>query len=285
MFNNMKRPVGMGAVMLIACTLACEQRDGRGLHAVSTADRGSSLLFAEDFESGTLANWSDGVDRARFDVVTDAAAAQSGSRYLAVTYPAGSDGGWLTKFLMPGYEELYVSYHVRFPRTWVGGTKLVAIHGSRQDDRWSPFGKAGVCPTGGDFLTAMLVVEPPGAMRFYTYYPAMAREPDGVTCWGRFGDGQETYQPPLSVSPDGWHQIELLVSLNAPGHSNARQTFWVDGVERGTWSGFSFRDSPALRLNSVQLTFSVSGGVPLTQQLYVDNLVVRSERPAVTARR
>jgi hypothetical protein len=285
MFDHMKRPVGIGAAMLIACTLACERRDGGGLHALSEADGDSSLLFAEDFESGTLANWSDGVDPARFDVVTDPAVAQSGSRYLAVTYLAGSDGGWLTRFLMPGYEQLYVSYHVRFPRAWVGGTKLVAVYGSPQEDRWSPFGKAGVCPTGLDFLTAMLVVEPAGPMRFYTYYPAMAREPDGLTCWGRFGDGREMYRPPLTVSAEAWHRIELLVSLNAPGQGNARQTFWIDGVERGTWSGFSFRDSALLRLTSVQLTFSVSGGVPRTQQLYVDNLVVRSERPTVSARR
>jgi hypothetical protein len=279
---NVKQPAGIAAVMLIAGTLACEQRDRGGLHALSAPDRDASLVFAEDFESGTLAKWSDGVDRSRFDVATDPAIAQSGSRYLAVTYPAGSDGGWLTRFLMPGYEELYVSYYVRFPRAWAGGTKLVAIHGAPQDDRWSPFGKAGVCPTGDDFLTAMLVVQPAGSMRFYTYYPAMAREPDGVTCWGRFGDGRETYRPPLAVSRDEWHRIELLVSLNTPGQSNGRQTFWIDGVERGTWIGLGFRDSTALRLNSVQLTFSVSGGVPQTQQLYVDNLIVRSGRPPVT---
>jgi len=33
---------------------------------------------------------------------------------------------------------------------------------------------------------AMVIAEAsgnPGPTRFYTYYPAMAREPDGVTCW------------------------------------------------------------------------------------------------------
>jgi hypothetical protein len=284
MFTTTKRLAAIAAAMLTACSLACGQPDAGALHARS-ADGDSSLLFTEDFESGTLEKWSDGVDRARFEIVTDRAIAQSGSRYLAVTYPAGSDGGWLTRFLPAGHEELYVSVYVRFPRTWVGGTKLVAVHGSPQDDRWAPFGKAGICPTGSDFLTAMLVVEPAGSIRFYSYYPAMAREPDGVTCWGRFGDGRETYRPPLTISPDQWHRIELLVSLNTPGQNDARQAFWVDGIARGTWSGFSFRDSPSLRLNSVQLTFSVSGGVPRTQQLYVDNLVVRSGRPAATSRR
>ena len=61
---------------------------------------------------------------------------------------------------------------------------------------------------------AMVITEVtgnPGPTRFYTYYPAMKREPDGVTCWGRYGDGKETYVPPLELSLGGWHHIEFSV--------------------------------------------------------------------------
>jgi hypothetical protein len=77
-----------------------------------------------------------------------------------------------------------------------------------------------------------------------------------------------------------WHHIEFWVKLNTPGQNNASQTFWLDGVRRGDWSGFSFRSSAVLMLNSVQLTFNrgISGG-PTTQKLYVDNLVVTTARP------
>jgi uncharacterized protein YjdB len=237
-------------------------------------------VFAEDFESGNLNAWQDGVDPARHRVVTDAAGAHSGSHYLDVTYPAGADGGWLTHFFMPGYDSLYVSVWVRFPTTWQGSTKLIAFYGSRTDNQWSAFGQAGKCPTGTDFFAAMVVTEQPnvGAARFYTYYPAMAREPDGVTCWGRYGDGTETYVPPLSMGVGGWHRLEFWVRLNTPGQANASQTFWLDGVQRGSWAGFSFRTSTILRLNSVQLTFS-SGGAPLTEHLAVDHLVVLTGRP------
>jgi hypothetical protein len=240
-------------------------------------------VFAEDFESGTLAAWPDGVDPARQRIVTDPSGAQAGSRYLEVSYVAGGDGGWLTRFFMPGYDSLYVSYYVRFPPTWRGGTKLIALYGSRTDNQWSALGKAGTCPDGTDFFAAMVVTEAvgdPGPARFYTYYPAMAREPDGVTCWGRFGDGTETYVPPLTLSLGAWHHIELWVKLNTPGHATATQSFWVDGVLRGTWSGFTLRSSAILRLNAVQLTFNrgISGG-PIAQQLYVDNLVVATARP------
>src|SRR3989441_11469499 len=127
-------------------------------------------VFAEDFESGTLAAWPDGVDPTRQRVVTNPSFAQSGSHYLAVTYPAGRDGGWLTRFFMPGYDSLYVSYYVRFPANWQGGTKLIALYGSRTDNQWSALGKAGMCPNGRDFFTAMLVTEPtgnPGPTRFF----------------------------------------------------------------------------------------------------------------------
>ena len=240
-------------------------------------------VLVEDFEAEALAAWPDGVDPARQRVVTDPSVAQSGSRYLEVTYPAGGDGGWLTRFFMPGYDSVRVSYYVRFPATWQGGTKLIALYGSRTDDQWSALGKAGTCPTGTDFFAAMLVTEQtgnPGPMRFYTYYPAMAREPDGVTCWGRYGDGSETYVPPLTLSPGVWHHIEFSVKLNTPGRSDGSQTFWVDGVQRGTWSGLQFRSGGMLRLNGVQLSFNrATSGESATQKLFVDHLVVATARP------
>jgi len=241
-------------------------------------------VFAEDFESGTLAAWPDGVDPMRHRVVADPSFAQSGNRYLEVTYRAGGDGGWLTRFFMPGYDSLYVSYYVRFPATWQGGTKLIALYGSRTDNQWSALGKAGTCPNGTDFFAAMIAAEStgnPGPTRFYTYYPAMTREPDAVTCWGRYGDGTETYVPPLTLSPGVWHHVEFWVKLNTPGKSDARQSFSLDGAPRGSWSGFQFRSSQVLRLNAVQLTFNrMTSGGATAQKLFVDNLIVAIRQPA-----
>jgi hypothetical protein len=199
-----------------------------------------------------------------------------------VTFPQGRDGGWLTRFFMPGDDSLYVAYSVRFPAGWQGGTKLVGLYGSRTDNQWSGYGRAGVCPSGSDFFTAMLIADQngnPGPVRFYTYYPAMRREPDGATCWGRHGDGSETYASSLTLRPNAWHRVEFWVQLNTPGQKNGRQAFWIDGTEWGSWSGLSFRDDPMLRLNGVQLTFSITGGAPRSQELHVDNLIVRAGRP------
>jgi hypothetical protein len=190
----------------------------------------------------------------------------------------------LTRFLGSQHDALSVSYHVRFPAEWRGGTKLVGIYGSRPDEPWAAFGKAGTCPSGSDFFATMLVTAPPGdpgPLRFYTYYPQMTRETDGATCWGRHGNGSETYTNPTAALERGrWHHLEFDVALNTPAGTDARQMFWIDGVPQGRWGGFSFGDTAALKMNAVQLSFSVTGGVSRDQTLHVDNVVVRrsSER-------
>jgi uncharacterized protein YjdB len=271
------------AVGSATITATSEGKSGSGSVTVTApAPSPADTVFADGFEAGNLALWQDGPDVTRHRVVTDAAQAHSGSRVLEVTYPAGSDGGWLTRWFMPGYDSLYVSMWVRFPTTWQGGTKLVAFYGSRTDDQWSAFGQAGKCPNGTDFFSTMVVAEAggsPGPTRFYSYYPAMQREADGVTCWGRFGDGSESYVPPLAMSTGSWHKVEFWVKLNTPGSANASQTFWIDGVQRGSWGGFSFRSSTILRLNAVQLTFSNSETTVQTQKLYIDDILVSTHKP------
>ena len=280
---------GIGAACAAAALLSCGAERLPDLPSAPTAPASSvgivpaapagQVVFADDFESGNLASWPDGVNPAKHRVVNDPAVAKSGSHYLAVTLPAGGDGGWLTRFFMPGYDALRVSYYVRLSDNWRGGTKLIAFYGSRVDNQWSGLGKAGLCPQGTDFFAAMLLGEAngnPGATRFYTYYPQMSREPDGRTCWGRYGDGSERYASLTPLTRGQWHHVELSVQLNTSGEKNARQEFWVDGYPGGTWSGFSFGDTSVLRLNAVQLTFSVTGGVPSNQEMYVDNLVVRT---------
>ena len=278
------RPL-ISVALVVGAMAACGQRSTGPTEPGALAAAANDVVFADDFESGTLSAWQDGVDPSRQRVVTDPKGAKSGSRYLAVTYPAGRDGGWLTRFLMPGYQSMDVSYDVRFPAGWQGATKLVALYGSRIDNQWSGFGKSGVCPNGTDFFAAMLVTESgnPGAVRFYTYYPAMAREPDGVTCFGRYGDGTGSehtvladYTSSTALSPDAWHHVELSVRLNTPGRSDGTQMFWIDGVQQAIWSGLSFRTSEVLRLNAVQLTFNSANGAARTEELDVDNVVVRA---------
>jgi hypothetical protein len=241
----------------------------------------ADTIFFENFESGSLAVWDDRGLPSRHVIVTDTAIAYDGQRALEITYPQGGDGGWLTRFFMPGYDSASVSYYVKLQSGWLGGTKLISFYGSRTDDQWSAAGKASQCPNGTDFFVATLIAEAwanPGPTRFYTYYPAMPPDAQG-NCYGSPGTPAAQYVQPTTLTPGVWHHVEYWVVLNAPGQNDASHQFWIDGVLRGSWSGFSFRDSDILRLNAITITASASGGAPQTQKMWVDNLLVSRYRP------
>jgi len=88
----------------LAVAVGCEMGQGCAARDAASGSLQVDTVFTEDFESGTLAAWPDGVDHTRQRIVTDPSFAQSGSHYLEVTYVAGGDGGWLTRFFMPGYD-------------------------------------------------------------------------------------------------------------------------------------------------------------------------------------
>ncbi len=236
-------------------------------------------IFAEGFESGSLAVWDDRGGKDRHRILTNSSLARSGSRVLEITYPKGGHGGWLTKFFMPGYDSLYVSYYVRLEDKWEGSTKLLGVRGSHVKDKWSAFGKAGICPTGWDHFSTGVITEAPDRgkkVNFYTYYPEMRRESDGK-CWGRYGDGTVSYSSSRTLTPGKWHRIEFWIKLNTPGQKNAIQKFWIDGELRGEWSGISLRKTKDLKLNSVMINASARS--PRTQRMYVDDMVVKVGGP------
>jgi hypothetical protein len=236
-------------------------------------------VFVEGFESGTLSAWDDGVNASKHRVITSSTRAHSGTRLLEVTYPAGGDGGWLTKFMMPGYDSLYVSMWVRFPDTWTGTSKLLLLRGSRIDNRWSSFGVAGKCPTGSNFFATNVIADTDQRLAtFYTYFIGMPREPDGVTCWGRFQGAGTQYFEPRSMSKGTWHRVEFFVKLDAPDGKDGEQRMWIDGVLAGSWTGLDFRSTLDLRLNSLTLELSAYT-TSSTRTLEIDDIVVLRGRP------
>lgn len=240
-----------------------------------------TVLF-EGFEANNFNLWDDRGGTGNQAIVTTTP--HSGARALQVTFPIGSDGGWLTKFFLPGYDSLYVSEWVRFQAGWLSGTKLIALYGSRTDDQWSATGKAGVCPSGTDFFSLDVVQERtgnPGPTHFYAYFPGMGQSPPGSgTCYGLDGSALGAiYAGPLEILPSGWHHVEFWVVLNTPGQSNLVQRFCVDGVLKGSWSGISVRSSNILRLNAMTISNSIATGSLQTQLMWVDDVLVTRQRP------
>ncbi len=260
-------------VSLAGCT---QDLTGNPKGPSETDDQPPQIIFAEDFEDGDLSVWDDGFDPDRHHILNDAVGANGGSRYLDITYVAGGDGGWLTKFFMPGFDSIYVSYSVKLEPDWIGATKLGTLYGSRTDNRWSGMGQAGKCPTGSDFFFAGLttVGGDPGEVTFYTYWPDMPTEPDGVTCWGRLGERER-----VQLTPGQWHRIEHWVRLNdSPTGANSLQQFWIDGQIVGNWSGLRLRSSDVLRLNAFQFSANISSGSTRDQHLYLDDIVISTTK-------
>jgi hypothetical protein len=270
---------GATAILLGTFLAACQADAGT---SPPPAVAGVDTVYFDGFESDDLAGWEDGVDPNRHRIVTGGDRVRSGSGALEIVYPPGDDGGWLTRFFLPGFDSIYVSLHVRYDATWTGGTKLIALYGSRIDNRWSALGQAGTCPDGNDFFAAMLVTEPgtefPMATNFYTYYPGMSRQPDGTTCWGVSGADRAIRFPPTSISRGGWHHFEFWVRLNTPGASDGEQRFWIDGDLRGEWSGLNFRSTDSLRLNAFQITANATP-INSPRYMYIDDVLVAGARP------
>jgi hypothetical protein len=265
----------------IAAGVACGSADSSGTPPNQSI--AIDTVFAEGFESGTFAAWDDrGLAQNQSIVTTDH---HGGTHALQVTFPSGSDGGWLTKFFLPGYDSIYASYWVKLQSGWLSGTKMLSFFGSRTDNQWSATGTAGKCPNGHDFFILDVVQErtatPGGPTHFYAQYPAMPHTPPGsATCFGHDGiSAGAVYSGTPVISPGAWHYVEFWAVINTLGQSNARQGFCVDGVARGTWSGISVRDSAVLKLNALTISNSIANGSPQAQQMWVDDVLVTRQRP------
>lgn len=238
----------------------------------------SGVVFQDDFESGNLAKWDEQMENVQHFVVQDPTGRSSGKvlemRYM-LSFAGG--GGWLNKFLPP-QQEAYIDYDIFFPSNWKGGTKLFGFNGGRLDDPNSWMGKAGSCPTGTDFFSALVVHDPyvpdPKRLLLYSYYQNMSREPDGVTCWGRNGPSINTnVAPAFGV----WHTMRLHVKLNRPGQSDGLQRLWVDGTLASEWPNMLFGDTSVLAITDFMLTGSAA--VTQDQSLYIDNVRITAGSP------
>lgn len=247
--------------------------------AAAPAASTDNAIVSDDFESGTLSLWQDGINASKQQILNNASLAHGGTHVLRVTYPAGQSGGWLTRFFMPGVDSAYVSYWVRLDSNWIGRTALLTLRGSRIDNQWSSFGKAGVCPSGTDFFVTSVVAgaaSDPLDLAFSTYYPGMPRNSSGG-CTGQSAGSATSYAGTRRLTPGGWHQIELWVRLNTVGQSDGLERVWLDGQLVGEWSGLTFRTSRILALNSVMLDGAATA--PQTQHLYIDDVRVLAAPP------
>ncbi|MFC1544917.1 polysaccharide lyase [Gemmatimonadota bacterium] len=220
---------------------------------------GAEIIFADDFESGELAEQWDQVNiPSAFSGGLETALqhVHSGKRSLRLTAlenEGNSSVAQVVRWFLPGYDRLYFRYYAKFAENFNQGNFMhwTMIGGSRTDEKYSGFGKAGIKPDGTDFFTAMFEparhgkeYSPPGALQFSVSYPEMEVSQDGEYWTNSIHPRQ-----PVVMERGRWYCLETMVKLNEVGRTDGEMAFWVDGEKQLHIRDFHWRDSEVLKLN------------------------------------
>ena len=285
----------------------------RGLAARYAGDEGIegdlAVVFAEDFEDGTLeavcSRWESVRNRDIMSLSRDVPPTSAGKQSLLMAHVGGeSTGGHLYRRLLPGYDQLYVRFYVKFDPNCHPIHHFVHMGGYHPPTAW-PQGGAGLRPAGDERFTTG--IEPYGAKwrwDFYSYWMQMRSSPDGKS-WGH----DFINDPQLKVERGAWICVELMMKMNTPlDAGNGEQALWIDGrpwakdgqvishlgkgFPRGKWvwdsflpepngepfEGFRWRSTDELKLNFFWLLLYVTGApAGHVSQVWFDDIVIARE--------
>jgi len=193
-------------------------------------EKDPDVIFVEDFEADSLdavkARWESVQNIEIMSLSPDVPAASVGKKSLLMSHVGGkSTGGHLYRRLMPGYEQLYVRFYVKFAEDCSPIHHFVHVGGYNPPTAW-PQGGAGIRPEGDARFTTG--IEPYGdkwKWDFYSYWMGMRSSPDNKS-WGHDFINDDN----LKVEREKWICVELMMKMNAPvSESNGEQAIWIDG--------------------------------------------------------
>jgi len=229
-----------------------------GLAAKYPGDAGlekdPAVIFLENFEGSDLSKWDD-TDPNKppaVQLVTDKDRIHSGKQAAQLEVEPGSGvGADLTKLFMPGYDQVYARWYCRFAPDFDQGNLMHFVHLAGLRDRWQ-LGRSGQKPDGTDFFCSGL--EPwrnwgrnpaPGALGFYSYFVDMKPDPSGPY----WGNPFRPADPPVLIDRGRWYCMETMLKANSPDKADGEQAFWLDGQEKGRYTGIRWRTTDQLKVN------------------------------------
>jgi len=232
------------------------------------------IIIQDGFESGDLSQWGFQSDAGsgRYSLTTDPTRVKSGTHSLQVLFTPTNTYGMITRWFMPGYDEVYVKFNVMFEENFDEsyGLHFLTIAGNNINDQYSSWGKPAIVPNGTDYFYAGVDPEfingdaPLKPFHFYTYWPDMS------CCYGnRF------YQtaPKIPLVSGQWQEVIFHIKLNTPGQSDGSQALWINGVKKIDVQNMRWRTTTDLRLNEIRFDDYMSQG-PKTEHLWVDDVTV-----------
>ncbi len=219
----------------------------------------SSPLLLVDFEAATLGDYTleafqsdwgtvrvGGLGSGRAEII-GGESAYSG-RSLRLKYPAGTygsaDQAIQSKIgLARNYEELYVSYRVRFADDFdfVRGGKLPGLSGGVGN--WG-----GNRPDGSDGWSGRMMWRPGGEAVQYVYHPDQP---------GIYG---EDFPWNRRFEPGRWHTVEHRFVMNTPGRNDGVVQAWFDGTEALYVNDLRFRDVASFGISDFLISTFFGGG-------------------------
>ncbi|HET6763018.1 MAG TPA: hypothetical protein VFH27_05080, partial [Longimicrobiaceae bacterium] len=177
------------------------------------------------------------------------------TRVLRVRYPRAGVGPDATGALwvMPlgdRYDELYVSYRVRFAPGFgfVKGGKLPGLAGGLGNT-------GGNKPNGRDGWSARAMWVDAGRMVQYVYHPDQP---------GTFGEGMLWKEGGKDVhaAAGGWYTLVSRVRMNTPGRKDGIVQAWLDGSPVLDRRNLRFRDVDAFAIDQFQFSTFFGGSTP-----------------------
>jgi hypothetical protein len=293
----MKRVVQCAAILAAACG-ACLIAEGAGLAAKYPNDNGlerdPAVLFFDDFEAGDLKKWA---DASKTLLVTNDSPSSGKFCVRSDMIRGKNEGGQAKKWFLPGADKVYARAYVKFSEDYSYNHHFITLLASPPNDRWRPFGKAGIKPDGTYFNTGMEPWfawgknPPPGELNFYSYFPDMKVDPKMNKYWGNsfFPPGPDAgkaasenkVMPKLGV----WQCWEFMIEANStPDKADGKQAMWLDGKLVGEFTGIRWRTDPGTKVNCFWLQHYGADGSDPTRQywkaqqtVWFDDVVVARE--------
>ncbi|HEY1960650.1 MAG TPA: heparin lyase I family protein [Polyangiaceae bacterium] len=262
-----------------------------------TPQAGDTIVFDDDFETGDFSKWKTAGHITYAEVaaryIVDATGNQSGHS-ARVTIGAGDPQYGINVAFLPGYDELYVQWDVKFSAGFVNDTNdccsdhQVDISGNQTNDMWTSDGTAGIRPSGTDFFITGVDPESPGTAgsrsildpMFYTYWPDMPC-PSNYSSSNHDCYGGVLFQtaPKVDLDDAQWHRVVFHGKANTVTPSvvaDGLQEVWIDGKKVLSQTGMRWRTASTLAWNRVKFEDYFNDPPTTTEYTWYDNVLIWS---------
>lgn len=194
----------------------------------------------------------------------------TGNKYMQEKFPKGTflltnvGTQWLSK-MKAGYNELYLSYKVKFSKGFTNTNyngKLPGLGGGT-------CASAGNLPNGTDGWSSRYMFHGTG-INFYLYYPDLYKQyGDSYPVSGKkyYGCGP-ILDPGYTLQPEVWYTVTQRIVLNNPGKLDGIAEGYINGKLCAQQKGIRFRDVSTLKIDYIFFAnfFGGSGISPLADE-------------------